>query len=326
MRSPSRIAVLFLSLAFVLAPLATLATGCVKKTLTDGQIEGTRRGAVSIDTVADYEMARTATHAGLAQFEGMHTLDPDNVDALYLLVKSWTGYGFAFIEDDLEAAQDAGDDGTADYQRKRARTAFDRAVFYGLQMIGQKAEGFDQAKKSEPTLAKWLKDHFTEREDAHSLYWTGNAWASRVDLMKGDDLEGGGFIAELYIGIAMLERALTLDPSLEHYGPVWALGLYHARTNIAELDQAKQMLDTALAKTQGRALLVPFFYATKYACMKGDAALYQDMLNRVLLAQDPDPELRLPNAIAKRRAKRWLSKKRAKEECGIELPGTAAAK
>jgi hypothetical protein len=315
------------SLAFAATiVLSALAAGCVKKTLTDGQIEGTLHGAVSIDTVSDYEMARTATHAGLAQFEGMHTLEPDNVNALYLLVKSWTGFSFAFIEDELEAAQDAADDATVEYQRKRARAAFDRAVFYGLQMLGQKAEGFDQVKKSEPTLAKWLKEHFTEKEDAHALYWTGNAWASRVDLMKGDDAEGGAFIAELYVGVTMLERALELDPSLEHFGPVWALAIYHARTNMAELDVAKQMFDAAMAKTQGRALLVPFFYGTKYACMKGDAALYQDMLNRVLQAQDPDPELRLPNAIAKRRAKRWLSKKRAKEECGIELPGTAAAK
>jgi hypothetical protein len=313
-------------LPFGALALCFAATSCVKKTLTDGQIEGTKRGAVSIDTVADYEMARTATHAGLAQFEGMHTLEPDNVDALYLLVKSWTGYSFAFIEDDLEAAQDAGDDATVDYERKRARMAFDRAVFYGLQTLGQKADGFDQARKSEPALAKWLKEHFTEKGDAANLYWTGNAWASRVDLMKGDDAEGGGFIADLFVGVAMLERALELDPSLEHFGPLWALGLYHARTNMAELDVAKQMLDAALAKTQGRALLVPFFYATKYACMKGDAALYQEMLNRVLQAQDPDPELRLPNAIAKRRAKRWLSKKRAKEECGIDLPGTASAK
>ena len=60
--------------------------------------------------------------------------------------------------------------------------------------------------------------------------------------------------------------------------------------------------------------------------MRGDGALYQDALNRVLLAQDPDPHQRLTNAIAKRRAKRWLGKRRAKEECGIDLAAPSPAK
>jgi len=40
----------------------------------------------------------------------MHALAPENGDALFLLVKGWTGYGYGFIEDELEAAVDAGDD------------------------------------------------------------------------------------------------------------------------------------------------------------------------------------------------------------------------
>ena len=41
--------------------------------------------------------------------EGMHRLAPTNEDALYLLVQSWTGYGFGFVEDDMEDAQDRGE-------------------------------------------------------------------------------------------------------------------------------------------------------------------------------------------------------------------------
>jgi hypothetical protein len=310
----------------LLAALVLGSSGCIKKILTDGQIESTRRAADSFDTIGDYELARSAAQAGLVQFEGMHALAPDNADALFLLVKGWTGYGFGFIEDEMQAAQDAGDEEMADYQRKRARMAYDRAVFYGLRTLAQRADGFDQAKKSEQTLSKWLADHFTSQEDAANLFWTGNAWASRVDLMKGDDQEGPAFVAELYVGVAILERAFALDPSFEHFSVLIALGAYHARTTVAELDQAKQMFDMALAKTEGKSLLVPFVYATKYACMKADGVLYQDMLNRVLQAQDPDPQQRLTNAIAKRRAKRWLYKKRVKDECGIDLAGLSQAK
>jgi hypothetical protein len=313
-----------LRLPVVLA-VSLASVGCIKQMLTDGQISATRQAAGALDTVGDYELARSGAQAGLTQFEGMHQLAPDNEDALFLLTKGWTGYGYGFIEDEMEAAEDLGDDDLAEYQRKRARMAYDRAAFYGLQVITERADGFEQAKKSDQALSKWLADHFTSQNDVPTLFWAGQAWMERVNVMKGDDNEGPAFVAELYVGVAMMERAVALDPSFEHYAGLVTLGAYHARTGMAELDQAKQLFDTALAKTEGKALIVPFNYATKYACMKGDGVLYQDMLNRVLVAPDPDPHQRLVNAIAKRRAKRWLGKKRVKDSCGIDLTAAAPA-
>ena len=302
----------------VLAALALGSSGCIKSTLTNGQISATREASAAFDTIGDYELARSAAQSGLVQFEGMHVLAPDNSDALYLLAKGWVGYGFAFVEDEMEAAQDAGDDDLADYHRKRARMAYDRAVFYGLQLLDQTDHGFVAAKKNEMSLAKWLSDNFTSKEDAANLFWTGYGWLARVNLMQGDDTEGPAFIAELYVGVSMVERAVALNPSFEHYSGLITLAAYHARP-MGEMDQAKQLLDTALAKTEGKNLMVQLNYATKYACMKGDAALYADMINKVLQAPDPDPHQRLTNAIAKRRAKRWLGKRRVKDQCGIDL-------
>jgi hypothetical protein len=299
--------------------LGLAPTGCVKKLLVDGQIESTRRAADSFDTIGDYELARAATQAGLVQFEGMHALAPENEDALFLLVKGWTGYGFGFVEDELEVAADAGDEEAVEYHKQRARMAYDRAVFYGLRALSQHAEGFEQAKKSEQGLSRWLAEHFASKDDVPILFWTGNAWASRVDLMKGDDQEGPAFVAELFVGVALLERSASLDPAYEHFGALAALAAYHARSNVAELDQSKQLFDTALGRTEWKSLLVPLFYATKLACVRGDGIVYQDLLNRVLQAQDPDPYQRLTNAVAKRRAKRWLGRRRAKEECGVDL-------
>lgn len=309
-----------------LAALFLALSGCIKKILTDGQIESTRRASAAFDTIGDYELARSATQSGLAQFEGMHALAPDNTDALFLLVKGWTGYAFGFVEDEMEAAQDAGDEDLADYERKRARMAYDRAVFYGLRALAQKADGFDEAKKTEQRLSRWLAQHFTSQDDVPILFWTANAWVSRVDLLKGEEEEGPAFVAELYVGVAMLERAAALDASFEHFIPLVALGAYHARTTVAELDQAKQMFDAALAKTEGKSLVVELMYATKYACMKGDGVLYQGLLNKVLQAQDTDPQQRLANAIAKRSARRWLGKRRAKEGCGIDLAAPGHSK
>jgi hypothetical protein len=303
----------------LLAALALGSTGCIKSMLINGQIEGTRKASAAFDTIGDYEMARSAAEAGLVQFEGMHVLAPDNSDALFMLTKGWVGYGFGFIEDQMEAAEDAGDEDLADYHRKRARMAYDRAVFYGLQMLAQHADGFEAAKKNQPLLAKWLKENFTDTADADDLFWTGYGWLARVNVMKGDDNEGPAFVADLFVGVTMLERAVELAPSSNHYSGLITLGAYHARTGMAELDESKQLFDKALQLTEGKNLMVQLNYATKYACMKNDAALYQDMLNKVLQAPDPDPQQRLTNAIAKRRARRWLGKHRVKDACGIDL-------
>jgi hypothetical protein len=308
----------FVTLALA-AGMSLGTTGCIKSMLTNGQIQATREASSALDTVGDYEMARGAAQAGLVQFEGMHKLAPDNSDALFLLTKGWVGYGFGFVEDEMEIAEDQGDDDLVDYHRKRARMAYDRATFYGLQLLAQRADGFEQAKKTEQTLVKWLSDNFTSPDQAEDLFWTGYAWMARVNIMKGDDTEGPALIAELYVGVAMVERAVTLQPDLQHYSGMVTLAAYHARTGMAELDQAKQLFDTALAKSEGKNLMVQLNYGVKYACMKGDGALYQDMLNKVLSAPDPDPYQRLTNAIAKRRAKRWLGKHRVKDQCGIDL-------
>jgi hypothetical protein len=303
----------------IAAALSLGSGGCIQKVLTDGQITATRQAASSFDTVGDVDLARSAAEASFGQFEGMHALAPYNTDALFLLTKSWTGYGAGFIMEEIERAQDANNDNLEEYQRKRARMAFDRAVFYGLELLGQSAKGFDEAKKNAQSLAKWLADNFKSKDDAPNLLWTGVAWLLRTDVMKGDENEGPAFVADVFVGVGLVERAVALDPAVEHYTGMVALASYHARNGMAEPEDAKKLLDQAMTASQGKDLMVPLAYATTYACVKGDAALYQDMLGRVLSAGDPDPFQRLENAIAKRRAQRWLAKHRAKDSCGIDV-------
>ena len=94
----------------------------------------------------------------------------------------------------------------------------------------------------------------------------------------------------------------------------------------APLSHRSRLYDDVLQKTQGKALLVPLNYGIRYACVKGDAALYQSMLEKVLKSDGMgDPDQRAANAVAKRLAKRWLGKHRAKDQCGIDLPGGTAS-
>src|SRR5262249_59698816 len=137
-----------------------LPFGCVKKMLINGQIEGTRQASTAFDTIDDWELAYKAASSGIVQFEGMHKLAPDNDDALFLLTKGWTGYGYGFAEDEMEDAQDAGDRDLEEHHRRRAVMAYERAMQYGIELLSHRAKGFDDAKKGEGELKAWLEKNF----------------------------------------------------------------------------------------------------------------------------------------------------------------------
>ncbi|MET0595830.1 MAG: TRAP transporter TatT component family protein, partial [Polyangiaceae bacterium] len=154
---------------FGLFAIFAATTGCIKSTILNGQIKGTREGSVAVDTLSDYEVARGIAYAGLGQFEGMHQLSPENEDALFLLIKGWTASGFGFIEDDYEIAVDAEDEAKAEYHRARARAAYDRAIQYGIQLMQMRVPGFEKSKTNANTIKQYLSGF--EKKDALSLLW-----------------------------------------------------------------------------------------------------------------------------------------------------------
>jgi hypothetical protein len=298
-----------LSFFGVLAVFAA-TTGCIKSTILNGQIKGTRDGSVAVDTLSDYEVARGIAYAGLGQFEGMHQLAPENEDALFLLTKGWTATGFGFIEDEYEIAIDAEDDAKADYQRARARAAYDRAIQYGVALLQMRAPGFDKAKNNAASINQYLTAF--EKKDAITLLWIGQAWLARTNMAKDDP----AVVAELHVGEALIERSVALDETAAYASGHAALGSYHARTAMAELDTAQKHFARAIQLTQGKALLIKFNYARSYYCMKGDKVNYEATLREVVEAPDALPEQRLQNTIAKRRARRYLGKSRM-AACGF---------
>jgi hypothetical protein len=244
----------------------------------------------------------------------MHRLAPANEDALFMLTQGWVGYGFAFAEDDMELATDAGDEALADYHKKRAKMAYDRAIFYGLELLSHEDTGFTAARKNEETMKAWLKEKFTDKDDSQILFWTGYGWLAKTNLLK-DQPE---VVADLFVGVAMIERSVELDPDYMHMSGTLALAAYHARAVVAEMDEAKKLFETVIAKTQHKSLLPILTYAQTYACLKADRPLYEKLLNEVLAADDPDPDQRLNNTIARRRAKRYLRKEKMMD-CGMDV-------
>lgn len=284
--------------------------GCIKRTLLNGQAKATREGSEALNELGDYNVARGAAQSGLAQLEGMHRLANDNTDVLFMLTRSWTSYGFAFSQDDMESAEE----GSEAYEdgKKRAAFAYGRAVKYGLELLALRADGFESVRKSEPALKKWLADNFDSKEDAPNLFWAGYGWMARASLLRTGDL-----VSELYVGVAMIKRSLELDPDYYNSNGYTALASYHARAKIAEPEEAKRLFEIVLKKTQHKSLLVQVSYAERYACVAGDRKLYDAMINEALnFDLDSAPQNRLQNTIALRRAHR-ATKKEALANCGF---------
>jgi tetratricopeptide (TPR) repeat protein len=301
--------------SIAIVALASLGSaGCIKKILLEGQIASTRMASTAMNTVSDWDVAKRASSAGMAQFEGMHYLAPENADALFLLTKGWAGLGYAFIEDEMEQAQDqfGFDSATAEYHKQRAGAAYSRAVFYGIKLLEQEHPGFDAAKKNVESMKAWLAEFDDPAVDAENLFWVGQAWMSRVNVLK----DQGEYVSELFVGVEMIRRSVELDENYNYASGHAVLGAYHARTAMAELDLSKEHFDKAIALTEGKALLAKLNLAARYYCTKVDKENYVKILQEVVAAGDILPEQRLQNTIAKRRALRYLQPSRM-ELCGF---------
>lgn len=294
--------------------LSGACVGCVKQMLLEGQISSTRQASAAVNTIQDYEVARSVAQAGLGQLEGMHRLAPDSSDALFLLTRAWASVSFGFIEDEYEQAYERDDEPLAEYHLARTRAAYQRAVHYGKKLLASHAGGFETARKNQSTLRAWLVEHFDEPEQAEDLLWIGYAWIGNVSAAREDPAS----VAELFVGVEFVKRAVELDETIAFGTGHVVLGAYHARSPMAELEDAKRHFDRALELGAGNYLLAKLNLAQRYYCAKGDRANYERTLHQILAASDPLPAARLQNVIAKRRARRYLDNRVWQEECAFQ--------
>ncbi|HVU03003.1 MAG TPA: TRAP transporter TatT component family protein [Polyangiaceae bacterium] len=278
----------------------------------EDSLKWTREASDAIQTMHDYESAKDAAYGNMGMLEGLHKLVPDNEDGLLLLVRSWSGISFAFMDDEREEAIEKKDEALEKYHEARARAGFKRARFYGNELIELQAKGFKEAQKNADTLRAYLKENFDDKKYAEELLWTAFSIVGRINF----DMDNPETVAELWIGVELLEHVTRLDPTIE-YGTAYTM-LGAARAGLQEYDLAKQDFDAGEKIAGGRLLTNQVTMAQRYYCPKRDKKNYFAMLHAVLDAKDPLPEQRLSNTIAKRRAQRYLNNKIWQQDCAFE--------
>lgn len=279
---------------------------------TSVRVDQLQSNVAALGTVHDFEIARRAHATTLVELEGLHELDPDNQELLYALVRAWVTETELFTSDDLEAATDREDASGRLYHEGRVKSGFTRASYWGHEWLSERAPSVKlDAPPAE--LAQTLQSEFTAKEDAEPLVWLGHA------LIGTGQSEPLSRAAEL-----VLERSIALDEGAHFAKAHLLLGRKYATDESPNFEKSRQHFARAEALAGNKLLLTQFYHAAGLHCRQGNLAEFKAMLNEVLQARDPEPTVRLENAVAKRRAQRWTLSRPLARSCAFAAPAPEA--
>jgi hypothetical protein len=272
--------------------------GCATTTPLDAEIALARHGEDVLASMDDLEAARVASTARLARLEELVRAAPARADVRRMLVIGWARHGLLFVEDDVDEARERGDGPTAGYHAMRARNAYERALHHGRELLGP--AGFDVAASND-TMGGWLAGRVGD--DPEVLAWMGAAWLGRIRVSPEERKQ---LVLQAHVGEALLERSVALDPRAASGWAHVLLGLWRGRAG-GDLDRARQHFERASEVSGHKLLLSSVFLARTVVCQTHDRERWDALFKEVLDARDPAPELRIDNAVAKRKASRDLA-------------------
>jgi hypothetical protein len=261
------------------------------------------RAAPGVEQHWDYDIVGKSFPASIMQLEGLLHIVPDNETIGLSLVAAYIGYGTGWIEDRVEVADFEDEWEEADHLRRRALVMYTRAWELSKHFMRNRDPGLDDAiKGGVDSLEAWLNAAFIAKEDAAILLWAGASLGARINM----GMEDMDTVADLPLAKVILNRSVELDPDFMFMIGKMTMGTLAASEFPPDMDRAKLVFDEVLEKTERRNLMVQMSMARYYAVNVGDHKLFRELLQEVLDAGDVLPEARLSNAIARRRAQRYL--------------------
>lgn len=248
----------------------------------------------------DLELAEASIGANLKLLEVMQVNDPENEKILMLLAEIYSAYTLSFVEDKFEEF-DEKDDKLSDYHRLRAIKLYVRARNYAGQVLLPKL-GKDPAELSEQELKEKLNK--LDKSDVGSVFWYAFSWGSSINL----DRQNIDALSQLNKIEVMMQRVKEWDESY-YYAGAWLFeGIYfgaRSPTLGGNPERSKASFEKALQLTDGKLLVIPYFYARTYCIFAQDRKCFEENLQKVLNAPENIlPEQMLANALARKKGLR----------------------
>jgi hypothetical protein len=285
--------------------------GCSMTNLAAGTtVEIISKAWPAVERYEDPDLAEAAIPASIATMDGLLEIRPEDTELRLLIAQAFGSYGFGFMEDHMEEALVKDDEEASEHFRKRAAMAYTRgrALALGNLTIWEDDDGGAEGhiKKGLEAWTGYLKKFDDPEKHAPTLFWAAYCWGRYIGINR-DDMNA---IADLPLVTALAERLLALDHTYFGHAP-HALRAGLIGTAPAQLggrpEEAKKEFEVAIAATKGKNLMYLVVEAQIVAVALQDRKLYQRLLTTALEAPtDLDPDQRLLNQLAKRRAQRYL--------------------
>ncbi len=270
-------------LVALFSAMVFLAQGCIPKELTISAtsviIDG---GFLSMNRETDLQLASQALPADLKLLDGLILESPDNEKLLLLGAQGYTSYSLGFVEDS---------------SKERASVFYLRGRDYGLRILFRNE---DFKKSFDGDLQEFQKslDEFGD-DDVPAVFWTANAWGNYLNINK-DNTDA---LADLPKIEAMMNFVLKHDQNFFYGGAHLFFGTILASLPSmfgGDTTAARGHFEKAIQASDGKFLMVYYYYAKSYAVMTQNKDLFESLLNQVINAQkNLLPDQNLANEIAK---------------------------
>src|SRR3989338_5558909 len=264
--------------------------GCVQ-TLAIRTVGGIMEyGFEAFNEESDLDLAREGLSGNLKLLEALIKGDPDNEQILLFAAQGYSAYALAFAEDDSV---------------ERARPIYLRARDYAFRILDQRS-GFKNARKGSLEELRTAVSALS-KDDVPAVFWAAFSWGSYINITREDAI----VMADLSKVDALMEFVLVNDPSYYYGGADLYFGSIQG-TIPAVLggrpERSKEHFEKSLSFSGRKFLMAQVMYAKTYCVQVQDRDLYKKLLDEVGAASiDILPEVRLPNAVAKHKARRLLS-------------------
>lgn len=287
--------------------LLALCVGCsIRKVAVNKLGNMLASSGSTFESDEDPELVAAAIPFGLKLYEGLLAESPKHTGLLLAAASGFTEYAYAFVDLKAEETQEESVYRAAE-MRERARKLYLRAHGYGMRGLESKYPGFGVALDNDAETA--LKR--VRKPEVPLLYWTAASLGLAISSSKGSP----EMIAQLPLVEMIVNRIVELDETFDDGAvPEFLITLEASRSGVKLEDQEKAMrrhFDRAIEISRGKRAGTYVSLAENASVPAQNVAEFRSLLEKALAIDvDADPNTRLANVIAQRRA-RWLLRRQS---------------